>query len=101
MEIMVLAAISSSVNWIGWIIIGAIAGALAGRVIRGRGFGILVDIIVGILGALLGGFLLGLVVTADIGIIWSFVVAFLGACLLIWIVRLFEGSNRRRGYSRR
>jgi uncharacterized membrane protein YeaQ/YmgE (transglycosylase-associated protein family) len=99
MEVMVLAAISSSVNWIGWILIGAIAGALAGRVMRGRGFGILVDIVVGIIGAFLGGWLLGLVVTADIGIIWSFVVAFLGACLLIWIVRLFEG-NRRRGYSR-
>ena len=99
MAFMVLAAVTSSVNWIGWILIGAIAGALAGRVMRGRGFGILVDIVVGILGALLGGWLLGLVVTADIGIIWSFVVAFLGACLLIWIVRLFEG-NRRRGYNR-
>jgi uncharacterized membrane protein YeaQ/YmgE (transglycosylase-associated protein family) len=94
MAFIVLAAISSSVGWIGWIIIGAIAGALAGRVMRGRGFGILVDIIVGILGALLGGFLLGLLVTADIGIIWSFVVAFIGACLLIWIVRLFEGRGR-------
>jgi len=99
MGFFVLAAISSSVNWIGWILIGAIAGALAGRVMRGRGFGILVDIIVGILGAFLGGRLLGQFITADIGIIWSFVVAFLGACLLIWIVRLFEGS-RRRGYSR-
>jgi uncharacterized membrane protein YeaQ/YmgE (transglycosylase-associated protein family) len=94
MAFMVLAAISSSVGWIGWIIIGAIAGALAGRVMRGRGFGIIVDIIVGIVGALLGGFLLGLVVTADIGIFWSFVVAFLGACLLIWIVRQFEGRGR-------
>ena len=99
MGFFVLAATSSSVNWIGWILIGAIAGALAGRVMRGRGFGILVDIIVGILGAFLGGRLLGQFITADIGIIWSFVVAFLGACLLIWIVRLFEGS-RRRGYSR-
>jgi uncharacterized membrane protein YeaQ/YmgE (transglycosylase-associated protein family) len=98
MAFIILAAISSSVNWLGWIIIGAIAGALAGRVMRGRGFGILVDIVVGILGALLGGFLLGLVVTADIGIIWSFVVAFFGACLLIWIVRRFGG--RRGAFSR-
>lgn len=94
MAFLVLAAISSSVNWIGWIIIGAIAGALAGRVMRGRGFGILVDIVVGILGAFLGGWLLGQVITADIGIIWSFVVAFLGACLLIGVVRLFEGRGR-------
>ena len=60
MELTVLAAISSTVGWIGWIIIGGIAGALAGRVMRGGGFGILGDIVVGILGAILGGL-------ADIG----------------------------------
>ena len=94
MAFLVLAAITSSVGWIGWIIIGGLAGALAGRVMRGRGFGILVDIIVGIVGALLFGWLVGLFITADIGIILSFVVAFVGACLLIWLVRQFEGRGR-------
>jgi uncharacterized membrane protein YeaQ/YmgE (transglycosylase-associated protein family) len=98
MNLIVLAAISSSVGWIGWIIIGAIAGMLAGRVMRGGGFGLLGDIVVGILGALLGGFLLGLLITADIGIIWSFVVAFLGACLLLFLVRLVRG--KRHAFSR-
>jgi uncharacterized membrane protein YeaQ/YmgE (transglycosylase-associated protein family) len=93
MAFMVLAAISSSVNWIGWIIIGALAGALAGRVMRGRGFGLLADMVVGILGAFLGGWLLGLVITADVGIIWSFVVAFLGACLLLFLLRLGRGKR--------
>jgi len=94
MAFLVLAAISSSVGWIGWIIIGGLAGALAGRVMRGRGFGILVDIIVGIVGALLFGWLVGLFITADIGIILSFVVAFVGACLLIWLVRQLAGQGR-------
>jgi uncharacterized membrane protein YeaQ/YmgE (transglycosylase-associated protein family) len=98
MNLMVLAAISSSVGWIGWIIIGAIAGMLAGRVMRGGGFGLLGDIVVGILGALLGGFLLGLLITADVGIIWSFVVAFLGACVLLFLVRLVRG--KRGAFSR-
>jgi uncharacterized membrane protein YeaQ/YmgE (transglycosylase-associated protein family) len=98
MDLTVLAAISSSVGWMGWIIIGAIAGMLAGRVMRGGGFGLLWDIVVGILGAFLGGFLLGLLVTADVGIIWSFVVAFIGACLLLFLLRL--GRGKRGAFSR-
>ena len=93
MELTVLAALSSTVGWIGWIIIGGIAGALAGRVMRGAGFGMLGDMVVGILGAILGGLLLGLFVTADVGIIGSFVTAFLGACILLFLVRLFTGNR--------
>lgn len=93
MELIVLAAISSTVGWLGWIIIGAIAGALAGRVMRGAGFGLLGDILVGILGAIVGGLLLGLFITADVGIIGSFITAFIGACILLFVVRLFT----RRG----
>lgn len=96
MELTVLAAISSTVGWIGWIIIGGIAGALAGRVMRGGGFGILGDIVVGILGAILGGLLLGLFVSADVGIIGSFVTAFIGACILLFLVRLFTGNRGAR-----
>jgi uncharacterized membrane protein YeaQ/YmgE (transglycosylase-associated protein family) len=90
---LVLAAITSTVGWIGWIIIGGIAGALAGRVVDGKGFGILVDIIVGIVGAFLFGWLVGLFVNATIGIIFSFVVAFIGACLFLWIIRLISGNR--------
>jgi uncharacterized membrane protein YeaQ/YmgE (transglycosylase-associated protein family) len=93
MQLIVLAEISSTVGWLGWIIIGAIAGALAGRVMRGAGFGLLGDILVGILGAIVGGLLLGLFVTADVGIIGSFITAFIGACILLFVARLFTGRR--------
>jgi uncharacterized membrane protein YeaQ/YmgE (transglycosylase-associated protein family) len=79
----------NGVNWLWWIIIGGIAGALAGRVVRGRGFGIIVDIIVGIVGAFIGGWIIsGLLNIQGSGIIFSFIVAFIGAVLLLWVLRL-------------
>ena len=93
-----LAAISSSVGWIGWIIIGGIAGALAGRIVRGGGFGILGDIIVGIIGGFVGGILLGLFVNADVGLWGSFLTALIGAVVLLLILRAFTGGTRRRAY---
>jgi uncharacterized membrane protein YeaQ/YmgE (transglycosylase-associated protein family) len=92
---MVLAAINSSVGWLGWIIIGGIAGAIAGRLVRGEGFGLIGDIIVGIVGGLVGGFLLGLVVNASVGIIGTFITALIGAVVLVWLIHLFTGNNAR------
>lgn len=81
---------------IGWIIVGLIAGWLAGTVMRGGGFGILGDIIVGILGALIGGFIVGLIFPgASFGLIGSIIVAFIGAVILIAILRAFSGGSRR------
>lgn len=91
-----LAAVDSTVGFIGWLIIGGLAGALAGRVMRGGGFGILGDIIVGCVGGLIGGFIVGLFFDASLGLIGSFVVAFIGACILLWIVRALTGGGRRR-----
>ena len=82
-----VAAIVSTLGWIGWIIVGGIAGALAGRLMRGGGFGILGDIIVGIVGAVIGGFILGFFVNTTVGVWGSFVTAFIGACILIAILR--------------
>ena len=90
---MALAAITSTVGWLGWIIIGGLAGALAGRVVDGKGFGILVDIVVGIVGALLFGWLVGLFLNATVGILLSFVVAFVGACLFLWLLRVISGNR--------
>ncbi len=90
----VLGAIYSTLGIVGWIIIGGLAGALAGRVVEGGGFGILGDIVVGIVGALIGGWLLGQFVTDQVGVVGSFVTAFLGACILLVILRLFSGGNR-------
>lgn len=77
---------------IGWLVVGLIAGAVAGRIVRGRGYGCLVDIVVGILGAFIGGFLVSLVVptTQTFGFWGSLLVAILGAVVLLAFVRLLS-----------
>src|SRR5436305_10734396 len=87
MELLVVAALNFAIGWIAWIIIGGIAGALAGKVMRGGGFGILGDIIVGIVGAVVGGVILGLFVNMTVGWWGTFITAFVGACILIAILR--------------
>ena len=90
----ILAAISlSSVIW--WLIVGLIAGFLASVVMRGGGYGVVGDIIVGIVGAFIGGFLMSLLGLGSSGVIWSIIVAFIGACILIAILRAVSGSTRR------
>lgn len=81
-----------------WIIVGLIAGWLAGHVVQGSGFGLIGDIIVGVVGGLLGGFLGTslLHLNADVnGInLESILVAFVGAVILIFILRLIGGGRR-------
>ena len=79
-----------------WIVVGLIAGFLAGLVMRGGGFGIVGDIIVGILGAIIGGFIAGLLGLGSSGLIGTIIIAFLGACLLIALLRAFSGGYTRR-----
>ena len=79
-----------------WLIVGLIAGALAGMVMRGGGFGIVGDIIVGIVGAIIGGFLAGLLGIGSSNIVVSIIIAFIGACILIAILRAVSGSGRFR-----
>ncbi|MCA2245199.1 MULTISPECIES: GlsB/YeaQ/YmgE family stress response membrane protein [Mycobacterium] len=77
----------TSVGWIGYIIIGGIAGAIASKIIRGSGAGILMDIVIGIVGALVGGFILSFFVdTASGGYFFTFFTALLGSVILLWIV---------------
>ncbi len=74
---------------IAWLIIGGIAGFLAGKVTRGAGFGVLADILLGIVGAVIGGHLFGLFgISAGTGWIGSIFTAFVGAVVLLWVVRL-------------
>jgi uncharacterized membrane protein YeaQ/YmgE (transglycosylase-associated protein family) len=74
-----------------WIIVGLIAGFLAGKVMKGGGYGIVVDIILGMLGAVLGGWIFGLLgIGIGGGLIGSILVAFVGAVILIWITRLLK-----------
>jgi uncharacterized membrane protein YeaQ/YmgE (transglycosylase-associated protein family) len=72
---------------IAWLIVGLIAGFLAGKVMKGSGYGVIGDIIVGLIGAFLGGLLFGSLVSAEYALVGSIVVAFIGACILIAIVR--------------
>lgn len=74
-----------------WIVVGLIAGWLAGKVMRGGGYGVLVDIVLGILGAIVGGWLFGaLHIFVGYGLIGSILVAFVGAVILVWITRLLK-----------
>jgi uncharacterized membrane protein YeaQ/YmgE (transglycosylase-associated protein family) len=80
-----------------WIVAGLIAGWLAGHVVRGRGFGCLGDILLGVIGAFVGEFALSLLplsVSGTFGFWGTLVVAFLGALLLAAIGRLIGGGNR-------
>jgi uncharacterized membrane protein YeaQ/YmgE (transglycosylase-associated protein family) len=72
------------------IIVGLIAGWLAGQVMKGGGYGILVDIILGILGGVVGGWIFGRLGWQGGGIIASIVVAFIGAVILVGITRLLK-----------
>ena len=72
-----------------WIIVGLIAGWITGKIMRGSGYGALMDIVIGIAGALIGGFIMrALGFSGQGGTIYTIIVAVAGACLLTWIVRL-------------
>ena len=74
-----------------WLVVGLIAGWLAGLVMKGGGYGIIVDILLGIVGGWLGGWLFGrLGIWPAGGMIGSIIVAFVGAVILIWITRLLK-----------
>ena len=80
-----------------WLVVGLIAGWLAGVVMKGGGFGLVGDIVVGIIGAFIGGLLLprlGLGLPA--GFLGSIVVAFVGAVILLLVLRLVSGGGARR-----
>jgi uncharacterized membrane protein YeaQ/YmgE (transglycosylase-associated protein family) len=80
---------------IAWLIVGLVAGALAGRVVSGRGYGCVVDIVLGIAGAFIGGFLLSSFIHGTVGFWESIIVAFIGACVLLAVIRLIGGPTRR------
>ena len=80
-----------------FVIIGAIAGWLAGQFMRGNGFGLLGDIIVGVIGAFVGSWLFGATgVAIGGGLVGTLIVAFIGAVVLLFVVRLFTGRRAGR-----
>ena len=78
-------------EFVWFILVGLVAGWLAGVLVKGGGFGAIGDIIVGVLGALLGGFLFGVLgFSSGGGLLVSIVVATVGAVVLIFVLRLIK-----------
>jgi uncharacterized membrane protein YeaQ/YmgE (transglycosylase-associated protein family) len=79
---------------IAWLVVGLIAGWLAGVVMKGGGFGLIGDIVVGLIGAFIGGLAFSLITGGGTAGFWgSIVVAFIGAVILIAIVRALPGRS--------
>ena len=83
----------SSRGFFGWIIIGLLAGWIAGHLTRGRGFGCVVDVILGLIGAVIGGWIFTRLGIVAWGFWGSLAAATVGAVLLVAIARLFAGSR--------
>ena len=78
-------------NLLWFLIVGLIAGWLAGVLVKGGGFGVIGDIVVGVVGAFIGGFLFStLGVSSGGGLLGSIIVATMGAVVLIFLVRLIK-----------
>jgi uncharacterized membrane protein YeaQ/YmgE (transglycosylase-associated protein family) len=79
----------SALIW--WIVVGLIAGWAAGKIMRGGGYGALMDIVLGMVGAILGGWIFNAIgIYPGGGLIGSIVVAIVGAVILIWITRMLK-----------
>lgn len=81
----------TAVGWIAYVIIGGIAGWLAGKIIKGEGQGIIFDVVVGVIGGFIGGFVLEKGLHRDVaagGWWFTFFTALLGAVILLFVVRL-------------
>ena len=81
---------------IGFLILGAIVGWLAGKIMSGHGYGIIWDVVLGIVGSFVGGLVFSLIFgTQPAGLIISFIVALIGACVLVGIVHLIKREPMR------
>lgn len=76
-----------------WIIVGLIAGWATGKIMRGAGYGVVVDIILGIIGAIVGGWIMSALGVAGGGMIYTILVAILGAIILVALVRALTGRR--------
>ena len=84
------------------LMVGLVAGWLAGKIVQGAGFGLIGDIAIGIVGAFIGGWLLPQIgIHLGTGIVSAIVNATIGAVLLLLVVRLLQGGGRFAGWGRR
>ena len=73
-----------------FLLIGAVSGWLASKLMKGGGFGLVVNIIVGVIGSFIGGWLMSLAHIQKAGLLWELIVAVIGACVLLFVVSLFK-----------
>jgi len=73
-----------------FLLVGLVAGWLAGKLTKGSGYGVIGDIVIGVLGAFVGGFLFRLVEVSAYGTIGSIIVATIGAIVLVWMVKMLK-----------
>ena len=86
-EILARSSTLTSVGWISYLVIGAIAGWIAGKVVKGGGSGLLMNMVIGVVGALIGGFLLSFFFDTAAGGWWfTLFTAVLGSVILLWVV---------------
>lgn len=91
---LVMAAALNPGGVIAWIIIGILAGWLAGVIMPGKGFGLIGDLIVGLIGAFIGGLIMNVLTPdANFGFWGSLVVALIGACILVAIIHAIGGRR--------
>ena len=90
---MSFAVVLSPGSIVAWLLVGLIAGWLAGLMMKGSGYGIIGDIVVGLIGSFLGGLILSFFVEGTAGFWGSILVAFVGACVLIVLVRAISGRQ--------
>jgi uncharacterized membrane protein YeaQ/YmgE (transglycosylase-associated protein family) len=76
-----------------WVVVGLIAGWATGKLMKGSGYGLLMDIVLGMVGAVIGGYVMSALGFLGGGLIYSIVVAIIGACILVALVRLFTGRK--------
>jgi uncharacterized membrane protein YeaQ/YmgE (transglycosylase-associated protein family) len=81
-------------GFVSWLLLGLIAGWLAGKIARGRGFGCITDILLGLIGSYLGGWIFVKLGIFGGGFLYSLAAATLGAVILVSIAHLFTSSSR-------
>ena len=79
-----------------WLFVGLLAGFFASVVVRGRGYGCFLDIVIGLVGALIGGFLASFLgITGNFHFWGTLLIAFLGACILVALIKALSGNTGR------
>ena len=81
-------------DFIWFILIGALAGFIAGKIMRGGGFGLIINLVLGIVGGLLGGWVFSLFGFAASGIIGRLITSVVGAVIILWIASFFSAKRK-------